>query len=51
MTTAEAIAILRTHNKWRRGIKPYDEVGVRPPYSPHDIGIAIDYAINYMTDR
>lgn len=44
MTTAEAIAILRAHNAWRRGAET-------PPPDPAEIGRAIDVAIQALEDR
>lgn len=48
MDKTEAIKILTEHNKWRRAVKPYDKVGVTPPYTPADIGKAIDFAISQL---
>ena len=41
MTTEQAIKILKSHNKWRRGGEIKQE-------QPYDIGIAIDTAIRVM---
>ena len=43
MTTKEAIKVLKTHNRWRRGER------IRMPNST-DIGVAIDKAIKVMED-
>ena len=50
MTKEQAITILKEHNKWRRGTPPYDVVGNRQPYSPKDIGLAIDCVVENFAD-
>lgn len=42
MNTKEAVAILKAHNKWRRGADI-------APDSPTQIGLAIDVAIKTLT--
>lgn len=46
MTTKEAIEILESHNRWRRGIdeRPLEETGL----TPEQIGVAIDKAVAVM---
>lgn len=45
MTSEKAIEILREHNRWRRGEGEYDQPGTTLPYTPKEIGIAIDVVI------
>lgn len=47
MHTEEAKAILEQHQLWRRGLPPYDETGGMP-YTPEDVGVAIDVAIKAL---
>jgi hypothetical protein len=42
MTTAEALAILRQHNAWRRGDEGIEQA------DPHAIGEAIDVAVTVL---
>lgn len=44
MTTKQAADILAAYNRWRRD----DHEPCPPPYSPTDIGIAIDMAVELM---
>lgn len=37
-----AIDRLREHNKWRRGVAPYDEDGALMPDGPREVGKVID---------
>lgn len=47
-----AAEMLEEWQKWRRGKPPYDgdtpETYNRMPYSPKEIGIALDYAIEVL---
>lgn len=46
MNLTKCLHILNEHNKWRRGKEPYAGLPDDPrPPEPHDIGLAIDYAI------
>ena len=45
MTLEQAIEILETHNRWRRGD---DTV---PMLKPKDIGIAIDVVVSYFKNK
>lgn len=49
MNLSDCIHILNEYNKWRRGKAPYTGLpdDSKPP-SPHDIGLAIDYAIRRL---
>lgn len=50
MTLSECIHILTQHNLWRRGKEPYTgQLNDPRPPEPHDIGLAIDYAVTYLT--
>lgn len=56
MTTTEAAKILAEFNKWRRGEPPYnwsDDPKKRKelPYTPKQIGEAIDVAVEAMKTR
>jgi len=46
MNVQEAVALLRDHNEWRRGNKTenWDPM----PYSPAQLGQAIDVVCNYI---
>lgn len=48
MNRDEAILVLTEMQKWRRGMKPYDEAGCQSPYSPRVYGLAIDYSLRWM---
>lgn len=48
MVVRKAIEILSEFNKWRRGLPPYDVWGEKLPYSPTEIGEAIDCAIEKL---
>ena len=50
METQKAIEILREHNRWRRGEGKYDQPGITLPYSPKEIGIAIDVVTNELEE-
>lgn len=43
MNKSKAIKILEVHNRWRRGDDSCEM------QSPKEIGLAIDFAIRYMT--
>jgi len=45
MNRENALLIMTEMQKWRRGVEPYDEVGVKAPYSPQEFGAAIDYCL------
>ena len=49
MTVDEAVSILRAHNEWRRGNKT--ENWGPMPYSPAQIGGAIDVVCNWISAR
>jgi hypothetical protein len=38
---------LQQHQLWRRGLPPYDETG-GAPYTPKELGVAIDIAIKAL---
>lgn len=48
MTIDECIKILTEHNKWRRGIEPYDDSRKEFPFGVKAVGEAIDYAIEEL---
>lgn len=48
MTLEKCIDVLTKHNQWRRGDVPYEKSGELFPYSPREIGLAIDYAIEEL---
>ena len=48
MTHDSALAILKIHQIWRRGLAPYDVVGIKPSYTPAELSQAIDIAIKIM---
>ena len=45
MDIKQAIGILETHNRWRRG------EDVEPMINPRDIGIAIDLIVEYIKNN
>ena len=47
MIDEEAIHLLQQHQLWRRGLPPYDETG-GAPYTPKELGVAIDIAIKAL---
>lgn len=49
MNKAECIKILREFNIWRRGNGKYSEAGAKLPYSPKEIGQAIDFAAETLS--
>ncbi len=49
MTLSDCITILTEHNKWRRGLPPYENGGEKTSYSVKELGQAIDYAISTLT--
>ena len=49
MNIQEAVRVLREHNEWRRGNKA--ETWERMPYSPAQLGQAIDVVCNHYEDQ
>ena len=49
MKTKQALTILREFQRWRKGIEPYNEAGAKIPYSPSEIGLALDVAIRILS--
>lgn len=41
---ASLAEMLETHNRWRRGDKPYDRVGVEMPFNSLELGVLLDEA-------
>jgi len=48
MTASRAKEILLEHQLWRKGLVPYHEAGVEPPYTPQELSQAIEFAIRTM---
>ena len=46
MEIQEAIEILKTHNKWRRG-----DLNMEFMMDPKDIGLAIDTVVEYFEEQ
>lgn len=51
MNLERCIQILTEHNKWRRGVAPYDGMppNKMPEATPKELGEAIDFAINKLS--
>lgn len=50
-TVRELLALareLKEHNKWRRGVPPYDEIGAEPPLSGEALGDFIDMCAAFL---
>jgi hypothetical protein len=50
MTNEQAFKILKEYQLWRRGIAPYDYGGDNMPFTPKEVGEAIDVAIKELSD-
>ena len=49
--TPERLAeMLEEHNKWRRGVKPFNGVGDNPPFTSYQIGRIIDEAARRLRE-
>lgn len=51
MNQQQAIEILKAHNDYRRGGMTFEEFVKQSGASVADIGLAIDYAVNYMENK
>lgn len=56
MSVEEALKVLIEFNKWRRGYVPYGwseepEKNLQMPYTPTDIGKALDVAISVLGEK
>jgi hypothetical protein len=48
MKAKQAKEILIEHQLWRKGLPPYDQAGIEPPYTPKELSDAILFAIQIL---
>lgn len=50
MSAAEIAKQLQEHQKWRRGVPPYEYGGYNMPFRPHELGAIIDRAVELLKE-